>query len=129
MEYLITILHVLTCICLIAIVLLQHGKGADIGVALGSGASQTVFGARGAGSFLTKLTTGAAILFMVTSFTLSRLAGEANVDDILAPTEVPTTPAEVPDSSFPEAVPLEEGGAPSGFEAIEPPVPEPESDQ
>ncbi len=121
MEYLITILHVLTCLCLIAIVLLQHGKGADIGVALGGGASQTVFGARGAGGFLTKLTTGAAILFMITSFTLSRLSGDSSIDDILAPaTETPTAPAELPESSFPDAAPIE--GDTGEFEVIEPPA-------
>ncbi|MCP4007347.1 MAG: preprotein translocase subunit SecG [bacterium] len=131
MEYLITILHVLTCLCLIAIVLLQHGKGADIGVALGGGASQTVFGARGAGSFLTKLTTGAAILFMITSFTLSRMGGSSDVESIMAPaSEAPVAPAEVPESSFPEAAPIEQDAdAPSGFEAIEPPATETESDK
>ena len=124
MEGLITILHVLTCLCLVAIVLLQQGKGADMGVALGGGASNTVFGARGAGNFLTKLTTGAAIIFMITSLTLSRMTGSSGVEDILsAPAiEVPAEPdpAELPESTFPEAEALEEE-APSGFEAIEPP--------
>ncbi len=130
MELLIQTLHVLTCLALIAIVLLQHGKGADIGVQFGGGASQTVFGARGAGNFLTKLTTGAAVLFMVTSFSLTRLSASSQYDDLLdgpAPASAPDTPVEpaVPESSF-EAVPLSEdepGEAPSGFEAIEPPAP------
>jgi protein translocase SecG subunit len=52
-----TILHVFLCLILVLIVLLQHGKGADVGVVLGGGASQTVFGSRGAGNFLTKMTT------------------------------------------------------------------------
>ena len=128
MEVLIQSLHVATCVCLIAIVLLQHGKGADIGVSFGGGGSNTVFGARGAGNFLTKLTTGAAIVFMVTSFTLSRLAGETGVSEILqAPeTQAPLVPEPAPfESSFPEAQPLG-GGAPTGFEVIDPPVePEP----
>ena len=121
MDILITTLHVLVCICLIAIVLLQQGKGADMGVALGGGASNTVFGARGAGNFLTKLTTGAAIVFMLTSVTLSRMGGDSGVEDILrtAPIEVPAEEA-LPESTFPEAETLEEG-TPSGFEAIEPP--------
>jgi preprotein translocase subunit SecG len=63
-------LHVLVATILILMVLLQKGKGADIGAAFG-GASQTVFGPRGAQSFLSKLTTGAAIIFMLTSFTLA----------------------------------------------------------
>lgn len=67
--FLITI-HVIVSAILVSMVLLQKGKGADIGAAFG-GASQTVFGPRGAQSFLAKLTTGAAILFMVTSLGLA----------------------------------------------------------
>ena len=51
-------LHILTCVSLIIVVLIQRGKGANMGAMLGGGGSQTVFGARGAGNFLTKLTTG-----------------------------------------------------------------------
>jgi preprotein translocase subunit SecG len=65
-----TSLHVIVSTVLVFMVLIQKGKGADIGAAFG-GASQTVFGPRGAQSFLAKLTTGAAILFMVTSLTLA----------------------------------------------------------
>ncbi len=124
MEGLITILHVLVCVCLIAIVLLQKGKGADMGVALGGAASNTVFGARGAGNFLTKLTTGAAIVFMVTSLVLSRMGGDTGVDEILrsAPqVEIQAEPMAPPESSFPEASVLEQE-TPSGFEVIEPPA-------
>jgi len=63
-------LHVLVSVILISMVLLQKGKGADIGAAFG-GASNTVFGPRGAQSFLSKLTTGAAVIFMLTSLTLA----------------------------------------------------------
>jgi len=63
-------LHVTVSAILISMVLLQKGKGADIGAAFG-GASQTVFGPRGAQSFLSKLTTGAAVIFMITSLTLA----------------------------------------------------------
>ena len=69
------IVHVLVCITLIMVVLLQTGKGADIGAAFGSGGSQTVFGSRGAGSFLTKLTAAAGALFMITSLGLAILSG------------------------------------------------------
>lgn len=126
MHLLIQSLHVATCLCLIAIVLLQHGKGADIGVSFGGGGSNTVFGARGAGNFLTKLTTGAAIVFMVTSFTLSRFGTDTGVADILqAPeTEIPAPPEPVVprESSFPQAEQLP-ADPPSGFEVIEPPAP------
>ncbi len=66
----ITILHVLVCIALILIVLLQAGKGAEMGAAFG-GASQTIFGSSGAVGFLTKLTTVAAVIFMITSLLLA----------------------------------------------------------
>jgi preprotein translocase subunit SecG len=68
-----TVLHVFVCIFLVAVVLLQRGKGAEMGAVFGGGASSTVFGSRGAGSFLSKLTTGCAILFMLTSLSLSYL--------------------------------------------------------
>jgi preprotein translocase subunit SecG len=70
MHILLVIIHVIVCAILIGMVLLQKGKGADIGAAFG-GASQTVFGPRGAQSFLAKLTTGAAIVFMFTSLGLA----------------------------------------------------------
>lgn len=71
MYQLILMVHVLTAIVLIALVLIQHGKGADIGAAFGSGASNTVFGSQGTGGFLFKMTGGLAMLFFVTSLTLS----------------------------------------------------------
>ncbi len=70
MRYLLVFVHVLVSAILIGMVLLQKGKGADIGAAFG-GASNTVFGPRGAQSFLAKLTTTAAIVFMITSFGLA----------------------------------------------------------
>jgi len=70
MRIFLTSLHVIVSTILVFMVLIQKGKGADIGAAFG-GASQTVFGPRGAQSFLAKLTTGAAILFMVTSLGLA----------------------------------------------------------
>jgi preprotein translocase subunit SecG len=69
-HILITILHVIVCIILILVVLLQAGKGANMGAAFG-GSSQTVFGSSGAGTFLGKMTTIVAGVFMLTSLTLS----------------------------------------------------------
>ena len=66
-----TVLHILVCIFLIAVVLLQRGKGAEMGAVFGGGASSTVFGSRGAGNFLSRLTTGSAIVFMLTSLGLA----------------------------------------------------------
>jgi preprotein translocase subunit SecG len=70
MTTLLLIIHVIVCLMLIAIVLLQSGKGAELGAAFG-GSSQTLFGSRGAATFLSKLTTIAAIVFMITSLTLA----------------------------------------------------------
>jgi len=66
-----TVVHVLVCLILISTVLLQRGKGAEIGAVFGGGGSSTVFGSRGAGNFLSRLTTGAAVVFFVTSLTLA----------------------------------------------------------
>lgn len=74
MEQLIIIIHVLAAIAIIALVLLQHGKGADVGAAFGSGASNTMFGSQGALPFLMKITAVLAALFFVTSLSLSFLA-------------------------------------------------------
>ncbi len=74
MTILVTLLHVLVCLFLILVVLLQTGKGADLAGAFGGGGSQTAFGARGATTFLHKLTTVSAVIFMVTSLVLAVLA-------------------------------------------------------
>lgn len=74
MQPLITVVHLLTCVSLIALVLLQQGKGAEIGAAFGSGASNTVFGSPGASSFLFKLTASLAAIFFATSIGLGYLA-------------------------------------------------------
>jgi preprotein translocase subunit SecG len=71
MSAVVTVLHVIACVFLIAVVLLQRGKGAQIGAVFGGGAGATLFGSRGAGNFLTKLTAGAAAVFMLTSLSLS----------------------------------------------------------
>lgn len=133
MSLFFTTLHILACFALIAIVLLQHGKGADMGAAFGGGASNTVFGARGAGNFLTKLTTGCVVVFMLTSITLSYFTAPATVSEIISessqvePVIEPEPEPEEPASSFPEAAPIaEESDVPSGFEEI--PAPEPGSE-
>ncbi|MAZ39826.1 MAG: preprotein translocase subunit SecG [Legionellales bacterium] len=76
MQPLILILHVLSCISLIVLVLVQQGKGAEMGAAFGGGASNTVFGSPGASSFLFKLTAGLAVIFFVTSLSLSYIASQ-----------------------------------------------------
>lgn len=74
MYQLILLIHIFAAICLIALVLVQQGKGATVGAAFGSGASQTVFGSRGSGSFLLRITIGFVILFFATSIALNYMA-------------------------------------------------------
>jgi len=77
-----TIIHILMCVILIAIVLLQTGKGADIGAAFG-GASHTLFGGAGPASFLNRVTTVAAVVFMLTSFSLALLSSQRSGSSII----------------------------------------------
>ena len=71
MTIVIGIIHTLIAIALILIVLLQTGRGSDIGAAFGGGSSQTLFGSSGSSGFMTKLTTIGAVVFMVTSLVLA----------------------------------------------------------
>ncbi len=73
MQTFLYVLHFLVCFILIGVVLLQRGKGQDLGASLGGGSANTIFGSRGAGNFLTRITTASAIIFMGTSLTLSYL--------------------------------------------------------
>lgn len=76
-------LHIIVCIALIVIVLLQAGKGAEAGASFGGGASQTVFGASGGRSFMSKLTTSAAFIFMLTSLSLTYFYGKPGSDSLM----------------------------------------------
>jgi len=71
MNILIISVHILVAVALIGVILIQRGQGADMGVSFGGGGAQTLFGSRGSGSFLGKLTGGLAAVFMVTSLTLA----------------------------------------------------------
>jgi len=99
------IIHVILALGLVSIILIQHGKGADAGAAFGSGAAGAVFGARGAHSFLYKLTSGLAIGFFITSIFLAYLATSETVvspssqQSIMS--EVATIEAELPVSDIP----------------------------
>jgi len=71
MNVLVISVHILVAISLIGVVLIQRGQGADMGASFGGGGAQTLFGSRGSGSFLGKLTGGLAAVFMITSLTLA----------------------------------------------------------
>jgi len=92
----ITIIHVIVSVGLILVVLLQTGKGAEVGAVFG-GSSSTIFGSSGAGNFLTRLTTGMAIVFMITSLTLGYFAGRkpsATIFDNRTPATEPRAPVQ-----------------------------------
>ena len=97
MQFLITLLHILVCFFLIAVILLQSGKAGDIASAFGGMGSQTAFGPRGAQTALGKATIVCAVLFMLTSITLAILSASAkpNASSILgaAPAATPSAPA------------------------------------
>ncbi len=85
MEQILIFILMVIAIVLIALVLLQHGKGADVGANFGSGASNTVFGSVGAASFLMKLTMSLAVIFFIICIVLTRLATvQANHNDVLS---------------------------------------------
>ncbi len=107
--YVVPVIHVLACFFLIVVVLLQTGKGADMGAVFGGG-SQTLFGSSGAGNFLTKLTTGTAITFMITSLILTYGASRtptSSLLDKLPATSAPAVPA------TPPSEPAADAGAPA----------------
>ena len=84
MFVLLVILHIIVSIALIAVVLLQSGKGAEMGASFGAGGSQSVFGAGGGSTFMSKMTSGAAIIFMLTSLTLAYLSGKSGSSSIMS---------------------------------------------
>ncbi|GAB4245389.1 MAG: hypothetical protein OHK0028_23420 [Deltaproteobacteria bacterium] len=113
MHTLIVVLHVIVSIALILVILLQTGKGSDIGAVFGGGSSQTLFGSTGPTSFLSKLTAGAAIVFMLTSLFLAYFSGGRGTSGSIMKGGVPVqtmpgplkTPAGVPASPAPPAAP------------------------
>ncbi len=100
----IVVIHVFVCFLMIGAILLQSGKGAEIGASFG-GSSQTVFGSRGPANFLSKLTVVVAAIFMVTSFSLAILAKQRNFSSTvidIQPKSEPVTPAADPSADSSE---------------------------
>ena len=124
LTVLVTIVHVIVSLFLILVVLAQQGKGQDLASAFGGTGSQTAFGARGTATLLSKITAGAAILFMVTSLTLGYLRPVAATDTVVpdnppageseseAAPEATTPPAGAAgEETTPPASQSDEGGA------------------
>lgn len=98
MYQLVLLVHVLVALAIIGLVLIQHGKGADIGAAFGSGASNTVFGSQGTGGFLFKLTGILALTFFVTSLALSSMVAiqYKSAEQQAIPQQVPVPESKIP---------------------------------
>ena len=96
MEFLVWVLHIVVAVVLVGLVLLQHGKGADMGAAFGSGASGSLFGASGSANFLSRATAVVATLFFLTSLGLTYFSSQGQ-RAVSAPVSVPVqAPASVP---------------------------------
>jgi preprotein translocase subunit SecG len=98
METLILVIHVLTALALVGLVLLQHGKGADVGAAFGSGASGSVFGSAGSANFLSRTTAILAVIFFVTSLGLTYFSSRKTESKgvVTQPVQEKSLPAQIP---------------------------------
>lgn len=137
MNIFVVMIHVAACVALIAIVLLQTGKGAEMGAAFG-GASQTLFGGTGGTSFMSKLTTGAAIIFMLTCLWLSYRPSTAENRSVMQDTpaeqaipapQAPVLPEARPvqpnqPATVPEAAPQQQAAPPEASVPAQPTSPQ-----
>jgi len=113
MTTLLIIVHVVVCLFLVVIVLLQHGKGADVGATFG-GSSESIFGTEGPVPLMNKITTGAAVLFMVTSISLAYFSAHNRSGSVMEELPVPPPPVEEtapPLETGPVTIPLPGGQA------------------
>ena len=115
MDTIFILIHLIIAVGLVALVLLQQGKGADMGAAFGGGSSQTVFGSQGSGNFLTRATAGLATAFFISSLTLAYFSGQVKQTDsvidsidpqpVVLETDIPASSAfnenEVPKTEVP----------------------------
>jgi len=130
MLTLLTIVHVIVCLFLIVIVLLQHGKGADMGASFGGGSGKTVFGTEGPLPLLNKITTASAIIFMFTSVCLAYYSANVSKSSVMkslkinAPiqknVEVAPTQVEVPATNTEPTKVDDKGTAPAQFPGAKP---------
>lgn len=109
MHIVITTLHIVVCVLMVLIVLLQKGKGADMGAAFG-GSSQTIFGSSGPGTFLGKITTGVAVVFMLTSLYLAYFAVHKERASLMEGVARPGVEQPISQPAAPPPVPAPQGG-------------------
>jgi preprotein translocase subunit SecG len=112
LHYVVPAIHILSCFFLIVVVLLQTGKGADMGAVFGGG-SQTLFGSGGAGNFLTRLTTATAIVFMLTSLILTYGQTPSSRSRLLQRLPPPSSEPAVPEAPPPPGAPGADANAPA----------------
>jgi preprotein translocase subunit SecG len=114
--YVLYFLHVLVCIFLILVVLIQQGKGADLSV-FGGGATMAAFGARGATTLLHKLTVGAFVTFILTTLAIAVIDGRRGATSVMsgapAPVSAPASPPATPAAAPPQAQPQGQSPAPA----------------
>lgn len=109
LENLVLLGHLITAVAIVGLILMQQGKGAEMGASFGAGASQTLFGSSGAGNFFSRLTAIFAAIFFVTSFSLAVMAKHStNIEDDLGlpaieEVDVPTIEG-LEESDLPEAI-------------------------
>jgi preprotein translocase subunit SecG len=120
MVILLVILHVIVCFAIVGIVLLQAGKGADIGSAFGGGGNQAVFGSMGTPTVLGKITGVIALVFVLTSFGLALIGGERGSSVVKEPPRPAEAPAPAPPATPPSATP-----PPAGSPGSQSPPPAP----
>jgi preprotein translocase subunit SecG len=123
---LVTVVHVVVCVFLILVILLQAGKGGGMGAAFGGAGAQTVFGGRGAQTFLGKVTAGAAAVFMLTSLTLAYQASRTSSEverEAAAPAPLQAPPPGGPVAAEPAPPPPGQGpAAPAPPAPVQPPA-------
>jgi len=124
MIYVLTVIHVFVCLVLVGVVLLQSGKAADLAGAFGGMGSQTAFGPRGSATLLSKLTTGSAILFMLTSVSLAIIATRSSGvgSSVLEKQQTPVRTVPLPGGAPLKTAPLP-GGAPAPAAPAQPGAP------
>lgn len=117
MENIILLVHLIAAVSIVVLILLQQGKGAEMGASFGSGASQTLFGSGGTGNFFSRLTAFFALIFFVTSFSLAVVAKQkTTVEDDLIPTlddvDLPAlsdvVESDIPTTAVEESLPVTE---------------------
>src|SRR5262245_56758907 len=108
METLVLVIHVLVALAIVGLVLLQHGKGADVGAAFGGGASGSLFGATGSANFLSRTTAILAVVFFLTSMALTYFSTrKTEHKGVMAPQSAPVKPGptQIPGAPAGQAVP------------------------